>query len=203
MKEEDRDLDRKYIFFPEKSRKGVSRDVIKSAFIVEGLSSEELASRFNLSKNIIEKIIREDNLPALRKLYITQGIGKAQSSQMDYANKLLNIDNNFKSLRLIQLQERMEEYMAYYARFGDLKKRHPITNEILKDDNGLAILLKIPDISKEIKDLKESLTLSSGVLQILNNLENLVCAGQLEEPKSESSVIDVTEYAELFERKEE
>lgn len=200
--EDDRTYDKKLNLYRMNSRKGVSLDLVKSQYIADGLSIDEIAEIHAISKAQIERIVEEHNLPELRKAYMQHGIQKIQNTQLNQAHKLLNLENGFKNLRLIQLQENLEEYAQYYARYGDLKKRNPITGEVLRNDAGIALTLKIPDVSKEIKAIKESVTVSEGMAQILSRLESLVLAGTPITKESELDTIDVVDFNELFNRED-
>lgn len=90
--------------------------------------------------------------------------------------------------------------MAYYSTHGHFYKVHPITSEVLKDTNGIPIQIKIPNVSNEISQLKESVSLSEGLKQLLGQIDDII-----NKPKDvenlNSDVIDVTEYNDLFSKK--
>lgn len=199
---DDRDLDKITTLCPEKGSHGkpVSRDVVKSDYICSGLSADEIAKKFKLSITVIERIIKDDKLQELRKSYITQGLAKLRNKQLTQVTDLLDLEHDFKQLRIVQLQESMKDYLAYYSRFGDLKKRHPITGDVLRDDNDIALTIKIPNIAKEIRDLKESITVASGASQILDQLDSMINSGNLIEDNEEPDIIDIDEYSILFDR---
>lgn len=201
---ENRKLDQIIKMYPAKGvkKQPVSKDLIKSAFIADGLGAKEISRKFGLSIDYVENYIREESWEELRKAYIIQGINKIQNVQVDQAQKLLNLETNFKALRLAQLQEMLEEYAAYYARFGDLKKRNPVTGEVLKNDNGIAMTIKIPQVAKEIRELKESVTVSDGMRSVIRNLESLVSAGDTIDTDEVPDTININDYEELFSRED-
>jgi len=180
------------------NRKGITKDVIISAYVAEGLSIKELSHRYKLSENTIESIVKENKLPELRKAYIVNGIEKIQNKQLKQANELLDLESRFAELRILQLKEQYEQYAAYFARFGDLKKRNPQSGDILTNNDGIALSLKIPNISHEIRSLKESVNVSEGMRKILGKLEFLLDEGDPVGGTEEPDIIDVTEFDYLF-----
>lgn len=203
---EDREKDKLHHIVPSpgsgKSRSPVSVDVIKSSFIAEGLSVKEIAERYRLSADMVQKLVDEHKLPELRKAYIREGISKIQNTQLNQAHEVLDLELNFKKLRLIQLQAKLEDYMAYYSRHGDFYKRHPSTGEILKDTDGIPMQLSIPNVTREINQLKESVTLSEGLKKLMSDLDSLIH----EKPEAETidndgEVIDMDEVDKFFRKK--
>lgn len=178
----------------------VGVEYIKSAYIVEGLSPSELSAKFFISVDIIEKVISENKLDQLRAAHIKHGLAQLQSMQLVQAEKLMNIETQFKRIRIIQLEKTLEDYMAYYSKYGHFYKVHPITFEILKDTNGIPIQIKIPNVAHEISQLKESVSLSEGLKQLLGNIDAIINKKKDEEPMG-SDIIDVTNYDNLFKKK--
>jgi hypothetical protein len=173
---------------------------IKSAYIVEGSSASDLAAKFHLPVVTIEKIISDNKLDLLRAAHIKHGLAQLQNMQLVQADKLMNLETQFKRMRIIQLEKILEDYMAYYSSHGHFYKVHPITGEVLKDTNGIPIQLRIPNVSGEIKDLKESVSLSEGLKHLLGQIDDII-----NKPKDVESldpdVIDVTNYNSLFDKK--
>src|SRR6185436_20620216 len=134
--DDQRDKDKSFKLVPSpetrKSRNPVSLDVVKSAYIAEGLSVSEIAERYFLSENSIQKIVDDAKLPELRQAYIRAGLSKIQNEQLNQAQKLLDLELNFKKMRLIQLEKELEDFMAYFGRHGDFNQRHPVSGEILR-----------------------------------------------------------------------
>jgi hypothetical protein len=194
---EDRDLDKKHFIIPEYSRTGISKDVIKSKFIAEGKNAEEIAKETGLELSLIENLIVSEKLPELRKAYIIKGINQIQNQQITQAEKLLNLENNFKSLRILQLEAQLETFFAYLARHGDLYRRHPTTGEILEDANGMPMQLKVPNVAKELLHLKESVTLSEGFRNMLGRLDSIINSGPKLEYTQNSDIIEV-DYKSIF-----
>lgn len=178
----------------------VGVEYIKSAYIVEGLSPSDLAAKFYVSVAVIEKIISDNKLDELRAAHIKHGLAQLQSMQLVQAEKLMNIETQFKRIRIIQLEKTLEDYMAYYSKYGHFYKVHPITLEILKDTNGIPMQIKIPNVAHEISQLKESVSLSEGLKQLLGNIDAII-----NKPKDatnlDNNVIDVTNYNDLFKKK--
>lgn len=206
--DEDRDKDKSHKLAPVPETGmppsiSVSLDVLKSAFIAEGLSAEQLANRYYLSISQVEGIIEEHKLDELRKAYVRQGVSKIQNQQVNQAQKLLDLELNFKKMRLLQLEKVLEDFMAYYGRHGDFYKRHPVSGEILKDTDGIPMQVHVPNVSKEIYQLKESVTLSEGLKKLLTELDDIING----KPKGEAvgdgdgEVIDMAQYDGLFQKK--
>lgn len=207
MDGENRDNDKKISILPMKGvqaprlvkTEGVSLDVIKSMFIASGLNAEEISAQTFLPVERIEEIITKHQLVELRKAYVVEGIRKIQNVQLQQSNKLMDLENDFKKLRIIQLEKELEEYLAYFARHGDFIKRHPTTGEVLRDTNGIPMQIKLPNVSKEIQQLKESVTMSEGVRSLLFRLDEIINTGRKKENinDNDSNVINA-DYTALF-----
>lgn len=173
---------------------------IKVAYIVEGCSASDLAAKFFLPVVTIEKIIQDNQLDKLRAGHIKHGLAQLQSMQLVQAEKLMDIETKFKRIRIIQLEKSLEDYMAYYSRHGHFYKVHPVTLEVLKDTNGIPIQIKIPNVGHEISQLKESVSLSEGLKQLLGQIDDII-----NKPKDveqlDPNVIDVTNFNGLFQKK--
>lgn len=173
---------------------------IKVAYIVEGCSASDLAAKFYLPVQTIEKIISDNKLDTLRAAHIKHGLAQLQSMQLVQAEKLMNLETQFKRIRIIQLEKTLEDYMAYYSKYGHFYKVHPITSEILKDTNGIPIQIKIPNVAHEITQLKESVSLSEGLKQLLGHIDDII-----NKPKDietiDPNIIDVTNFNNLFQKK--
>lgn len=198
---EDRDHDKKFFLVPESGSSIISLDVLKSAFIAEGLSSKEIASRYFLKLEKVEEIIESHKLVELRKAYMVQGLKNIQNTQIQQSRKLMDLDNDFKKLRILQLEAELKDFLVYYERHGDFYKRHPMTGEVLKDTNGIPMQIKIPSVTKEINQLKESVTMSEGVKSMLNRIDEIINTGKPKENiynKDGGDVIIDADFSELF-----
>lgn len=173
---------------------------IKVAYIVEGCSASDLAAKFYLPVQSIEKIIRDNDLDKLRAAHIKHGLAQLQSMQLVQAEKLMDLETKFKKIRIIQLEKTLEDYMAYYSRHGHFYKVHPITLEVLKDTNGIPIQIKIPNVAHEISQLKESVSLSEGLKMLLGQIDDIINKPKDVE-KLDPNVIDVTNFNGLFQKK--
>ncbi len=202
MDGEDRDLDKIHVYYPDKSRKGVSKDVIKSKFIADGMTAEEIANECFLSVVTVRDIIEQEDLPELRKAYIIQGIQKIQNVQLHQAHKLMDIESNFKKLRIIQLEKVLEDFIAYYSRHGDFYKRHPVSGVILKNSDGIPMQLPLPNVSKELSQLKDSVTMSEGVRPLIHRLDEMINRSKPEEPAEDPDTFDITDVDKLFDTRE-
>ncbi len=171
---------------------------IKSVYICEGLSPLEIANRFFLSEGQIKTIISEYKLEELRSAYLRQGIADLQNVQVNQAQKLMNLETKFKSMRILQLEKVLEDYLAYHARHGHFYKLHPVTQEVLRDTNGLALQIKIPNITKEITDLKETVSLSEGLKQLLSKLDDIINKPRDVE-KIDPDALDMAQFGNIFE----
>lgn len=202
--DDNRDKDKSFKLVPApetgKARRPVSVDVLKSAYIAEGLSVKDIAERYFLSKEVVQKIVDDAKLPELRKAYILEGISKIQNEQMNQAQKLLDVELNFKKLRIIQLEKQLEDYLAYYGRHNDFYKRHPVSGDILKDTDGIPMQIHVPNVTREIAQLKESVTLSDGIKKLISQLDEIINKA----PKGEAAdpdTIDMDQIDGLFRRK--
>ena len=181
------------------ARRPVSVDVVKSAYIAQGLSAQAIADQYYLPLEKVEQLIAENNLPELRKAYVREGISKIQNEQVAQAQKLLDIELDFKKLRIVQLEKQLEDFMAYYGRHGDLYKRHPVSGEVLKDMDGIPMQLSIPNVAKEILHLKESVTMSDGLKRLMSDIDAIINGGRKSEVvDSGSDVIDMDQIDGLF-----
>jgi hypothetical protein len=200
--EEDRDLDKKKAYFTEsKVTTLVSLDQIKSLYIASSMEPEQIAEETRIPIETIKDIIDEHKLPELRKAYIREGVAKLQNQQLHQAQKLMDLELNFKKMRITQLEEELKNFMAYYGRHGDFYKRHPVTGDILKDSNGIPLQLHIPNVSREISQLKESVTLSEGMKNLLGQLDDILNSRKGEEAVgNEDDIIDVTNLDGFFKK---
>lgn len=205
--EDNREQDKKFKLVPApetgKSRQAVSLDVLKSAYIAEGLSVQAIAERYFLPVEKVQSIVDEAKLPELRKAYVREGISKIQNEQVNQAQKLLDIELNFKKLRITQLEKQLEDFLAYFGRHGDFYKRHPVSGDILKDTDGIPMQIHVPNVSREIAQLKESVTLSDGLKKLMSDLDDII---NPKGPRGESvgedaNVIEMDEFDGLFRKK--
>lgn len=202
--DDDRNKDKAHKLVPQQgtgqTHRPVSVDVLKSAYIAEGLSAQEIADRFFLSLSQVEKLVEDHKLPELRREYMKQGLTKIRNTQLGQAQTLLDLELNFKKMRLIQLQTQLEDFMAYYGRHGDFYKRHPNTGEVLHDTDGIPMQIYLPSVAKEIHALKETVTLSEGLNNLLSQIDDVING----KPKGESvneNVIDMEAIDGLFAKK--
>lgn len=201
---EDRDKDKSHKLVPQQgtgqTHRVVSIDVLKSAYIADGLSAQEICDRYYLSLSQVERLIEDHKLPELRREYIKNGLATIKNTQLGQAQTLLDLELNFKKMRLLQLQKMLEDYMAYFARHGDFYKRHPSTGEVLRDTDGIPMQVYLPSVAKEIHALKETVTLSEGLNNLLSQIDDIING----KPKGESAgdnVIDMAEIDGLFKKK--
>lgn len=178
----------------------VSEEVIKNEYICTGATPEELARKFNLPVASMHTFISENKLDVLRAAHIKHGLTQLQNVQLHQAEKLMTLDNQFKKMRLLQIEKMLEDFMAYYSKHSHFYKVHPNTLEILKDTNGMPIQIKLPNVSSEIASLKEAVSLSEGLKQMLGHIDSIINTPKDTE-NAGTDVIDVTQYNELFKKK--
>lgn len=196
--------DKKTLFPPSDTKQLMSIEAIKTVYICEGLSEKEIANRFNISEKTVVDIVSKNKLPELRKAFVRQGIMDLQNTQVEKAKKLMDIENNFKNMRISQLESVLQDYVSYHAKHGHFYKLHPVTREILRDMDGLPMKLKLPDISKEIRDLKESLSLSEGLKSLLGQIDDLINkpSRDVENVNEGDDAIEAT-FTDLFKKRTE
>lgn len=183
-----------------KSHQLISVEHIKSIYIVEGVSAKEIADRFFFTESQIQKIIDDNDLEKLRAAHIKHGLAKLQNMQITQADKLMQLELDYKRLRIIQLEKMLEQYVAYYQRHGHFNKIHPVTGDVLKDTNGLPITLNIPNVTKEIMALKESISLSDGLKHLLSQIDDIINKPKDAE-RLNPDVIDMASIGNLFQQK--
>lgn len=173
---------------------------IKNEYICEGASAQDLAAKFHMPVAVIEKIVSDNKLDVLRAAHVKHGLAQLQNIQLVQAEKLMTLDNQFKKIRIIQMEKMLADYMAYYSRYGHFNKVHPITGEVLKDTNGIPIQIKLPNVAHEITALKESFSLSEGLKQMLGQIDDII-----NKPKDveqlDPNVIDMNNFNGLFKKK--
>lgn len=200
-----RDKDKKVQLIPAeetgRSNYPITLDHLKSVYICEGVTVEELSKRFHLPVPTIERFIVEHKLDELRAAHIKHGLAKIQSVQLVHAEQILNVEGKFKKMRLMQLTKMLEDYGAYFERHGDFYKRHPITGEILKDSYGIPMQIKIPNVSREILELKESFTLSEGLKNILDQIDSIINKPRDVEQVN-SDAIDMASFDNVFKKRD-
>lgn len=176
----------------------VSLEAIKSLYIAEGKTAKEIADKVFLPVVKIKEIIENHKLTELRKAYIVEGIQKIQNVQLHQANKLMDIETNFKKMRIIQIEKVLEDHLAYYAKYNDFYKRHPVSGEILKNSDGIPMQVKLPNVAKELAQLKESVVMSEGVRQLLYRLDEIINTGNEDASVEDSDTFDITDFNRLF-----
>lgn len=172
---------------------------IGKMYISEGFDARKIASRLKISQVYVEEIIKKNQLDVARENYVRESIEVIQKEQVSNATKLLNMENLLKDLRIKQLEATVEQFMQYYEKHGHLNKLHPETGEMLLDTNDMPVQLNIPSVVREITQLKESVSLSEGMRQLLNKLDRIVNGPKSSRRAQAVNEIDVSEYSELFE----
>lgn len=178
----------------------VAIEIVVNDYIVGGLDASELSTKYKVPIAMIEYVITSQQLDKLRTAHIKHGLDKIKNIQIGQAEKLMDLETKFKKLRLVQLEKTLEDYLAYYSKYNHFYKIHPITGEILKDTNGIPMQVKLPNVAKEIEELKQSVTMSEGLNQILGQIDQI-----LHKPKDvemiKGDIIDVSAFNTLFEPK--
>ena len=197
---------------PEKEAACNERE-IESLYVGAGLDSKTIAQKTHLPREYVQKVIKTNKLRDLRQIYLHRGISKIQNKQLSQAKKLLDIEYDLKRMRLRQLESVLEEYRAYYEKYGDFKKRHPITGDVLYNQSGIALQMNLPSVVKEINAIKSSVTLSQGVKSLLYQLDTLinkpkskdrVDGGRVRMDSDKSDeVIDMEIYNSVFKKRDE
>jgi predicted transcriptional regulator len=171
----------------------IGEEQVTNSYICEGLTAVELANKFGLDAAMVSQFIEDNQLDTLRAAHIKHGLAKLQSTQLANAEKLMTLENQFKRIRIVQIEKILEDYMAYYSKYGHFYKVHPVTSEILKDTNGIPLQIKLPNVSAEIVQLKESFSLSEGLKVMLGHIDDIINKPK-DVKKLDNSVIDVTEH---------
>lgn len=184
------------------SRIPTNEDVAK-VYIAEGLDAEQIAHRLYMEVQEVKSIIVQDKLELKRSNYIREGLEKIQNAQLSQATKLMDMENAFKTLRIIQLEKVLEGYTAYYAVHGHFCKLHPVSGEILFDTNGMPIQLNIPSVTREIAQLKEGVSLSEGLKQVLSRIDEIINSPRKNKRIPAPKEIDVTDYNSLFKKRDD
>jgi len=150
---ENREDDKNYSICttPEGGRrsKEYSVDLIKSLYIASGYDLPTIAKKTGIDTKRLQVLADKHKLPELRKAYILEGLQEIKNIQLQQAENLLDIENNFKKLRILQLQSMLEGYLAYYKRHGSFDKINEKTGEVLVDVSGMPLQIRIPDVAKE------------------------------------------------------
>lgn len=173
---------------------------IKNEYICEGSSATDLASKYNLPVETVDKFIQDNQLDKVRAAHIKHGLSQLQNIQLLQAEKLMQIENQFKKMRIIQIEKMLEDYSAYYSKHGHFYKVHPITSEILKDTNGIPLQIKLPNVSFEIGQLKESVSLSEGLKQMLGHIEDIINKPKDAQTVDDPNILDAS-FKNLFTQK--
>ncbi len=173
---------------------------IKSAYIMDGSSAQELADKFFLPVAAIEKIISDNQLDKIRAAHIKHGLASLQSVQLAQAEKLMTLENQFKRIRIIQLEKILEDYLTYYSKNGHFYKVHPISGDILNDTNGIPIQIKLPNVAAELTQLKESFSLSEGLKQLLSQIDDIINTPKDVQP-IDPNMIEMSGFDGLFQKK--
>ncbi len=176
-------------------------DEVKSLYIAAGMSARDIALSTQLSVDVVKSIIREYKLLDLRKAYLRRGISKLQNKQVGQAKRILDLEYDFKRMRLRQLESILREYQAYYEKHGDFMKRNIVTGAILRNTQGIALQIDLPTVTKEINGLKDSVVLGQGLKQLLYQLDDILNTPKPKE-RVDDDIIDMTSYDAVFARKD-
>lgn len=184
------------------SKQLISIEHIKAVFVTEGVSAKEIADRFFLSETQVQKIIDDNKLEELRALAIKNGLASLQNMQITQADKLMTLETQFKRMRILQLEKMLGDYMAYYTTHGHFYKLHPVSGNVLLDTNGIPMQIKIPNITNEIRDLKESVSLSEGLKLLLGQIDAIINKPKDVE-KLDPNTITLESMGNIFQQKKQ
>lgn len=194
--------DDKQLTFINRDNKVLSFEELKNDYICSGSSVPELATKYNLPVAVIQNAVTQHKLEELRKAHIKHGLATLQNTQIAQADKLMNMEATFKQMRISQLEKMLQDYAAYFDLHGHFYRINPITKEILKDINQIPIPIKLPNVTKEITELKESVSLSEGLKNVLAQIELLI--NPTDGKDEDLDLIDVTSsssFDNLFSKK--
>jgi len=152
----------------------VSIDVLKSAFLGEGLSPKQLSERYFIPLPLVKSLIKKHKLVKLRNDHINAGLLQIQNKQIAQAHDILSLEAKFKQIKLEQLKVQYENYMVYYSKHGDFYKRAAKSGKIMCDSNGIPKMVSMPNAVKELRDIRDSLVMGKGIQHILNQLNALL-----------------------------
>ncbi len=179
----------------------VNFELIKNAYICEGSSPEELSRQFKVPVSYIQSVIQDNDLEKLRVAHIKNGLAKLQNIQVVQAEKLMDIETQFKKMRIIQLQHKLNDFVAYYSLHGHFYKVHPISKEILKDTNNMPIQIVVPNVGKEISELKESVMMSEGLKGIIDTIDSIINKPKDVTPVNPPPEVGFGSFDDLFKKK--
>lgn len=180
----------------------LSFEKLKNEYICEGTTASELALRYSLPVAAVEQFITDQQLDKLRAAHVKHGLQMLQNIQLTQAEKLMTLENQFKKMRIIQIEKMLEDYMAYYSRHGHFYKVHPITSEILRDTNGIPLQIKLPNVAHEITQLKESVSLSEGLKQMLGHIDDIINKPKDVDNITDPNILDAS-FTDLFSQKKQ
>jgi hypothetical protein len=192
--------DKNHLYLPA-TGKAVSLETIKDCFIVQGMSADNIADKFSIPIKEINSIIEQFSLVEIRKNFIEKGLTDIRNIQVSQAQKLLGMETDFKKMRILQLEKQLQDYAAYYARHGHFYKIHPLTKEILYDVDGIPMYIRLPNVTKEITQLKESVVLSEGLKNVLEHLDAILNTGKKKDSAIEAEFEDLSNYDGLFSKR--
>lgn len=183
-----------------KTGKTVTANQITNVYVCEGLSIKELAAHFQIEVAAAQNFVEENELDKLRALHVKNGLEKMHNIQLVQAEKIIDIETQFKKMRLIQLQKTLDDYLAYFSKHGHFYKVHPINGQVLLDTDGIPMQIKVPDVSKEIRDLKETVSLSQGLRSMLNQIDDIINKPK-NKPLTHDDTINMDEFEGVFKKK--
>lgn len=206
MDGQDRESEKNHKYYPSKeevssrsiSNLGVSLNHIKSLFIASGLDVQEISKQTFQPVEKIQQIVKDHKLVELRKAYVIEGVNKLQNVQLQQSQKLMDLENDFKKMRILQLEDELKNHLAYYARHGDFVKRHPTTGEVLRNSDGIPMQIRLPNVARELTQLKESVMLSEGLKNLLNRLDEIINSGPKLEDVPDGPGDIVVDYKKIF-----
>jgi len=180
----------------------VDFETIKTVYICESASPQDISNRFNLPIEVVNSLIEEHKLSDLRAAYLRHNISELQNIHIKQAETLMSLEGKFKKMRITQLETILNDYMDYYKKHGHFYKVHPLTGEILKDTNNIPIQIKIPNVTKELSELRETFSLSEGLKQVLGHIDEIINKPKDVTPVVTENIIDAS-FEDLFKKKDD
>ena len=184
-------------------RKTVALETLKYEYLTENLSVKDIATKHRIKTDTVRLIIRDNQLDVVKKSMLSYGLMKIKNKQLSQAEQLMNIDCEFRQIRIGQLQGRLQEFKDHHEKHGDFYVRNPENNEILIDVNGFKVSFPVNNVIQEIQEMKESISLSVGLEELLHKIDDIIHnthhdAKYIDSPQKDDIVVEGENFKDLF-----
>ena len=152
------------------AKKVIPVSVLKSLYIMGDDSVEDLARRYKISVNRIEKYIQAGEWETLRAENREKGLTILTGEVGSLIEDLLDLQKQGLQLKIMQLKEKTEDVKRHIIERGTFKKVDIETGMELRGVDGEYDYVKLPGNRRELNEVKESVEIIGGLVKLLQNI---------------------------------